>query len=96
MKLYGTLPAGQVLSMRLPRSRRRRIPSPALFDRLLQAQFGRRCRADAYRCYDGGGIGAQIGQDVVLVGSLPFMRSMGVHYVRRRARAAGRLCVRQR
>ena len=79
MKLYGTLPAGQVLSYALAALEAAQDPLAALFDRLLQAQFGRRCRADAYRCYDGGGIGAQIGQDVVLVGSLPFMRSMGVH-----------------
>ena len=77
--LYGTLPAGQVLSYALAALEAAQDPLAALFDRLLQAQFGRRCRADAYRCYDGGGIGAQIGQDVVLVGSLPFMRSMGVH-----------------
>ena len=79
IKLYGTLPAGQVLSYALAALEAAQDPLAALFDRLLQAQFGRRCRADAYRCYDGGGIGAQIGQDVVLVGSLPFMRSMGVH-----------------
>ena len=79
MELYGTLPAGQVLSYALAALEAAQDPLAALFDRLLQAQFGRRCRADAYRCYDGGGIGAQIGQDVVLVGSLPFMRSMGVH-----------------
>lgn len=57
MKLYGTLPPGQVLSYALAALEAAQDPLAALFDRLLQAQFGRRCRADAYRCYDGGGIG---------------------------------------
>ena len=84
---YGTLPAGQVLSYALAALEAAQDPLAALFDRLLQAQFGRRCRADAYRCYDGGGIGAQIGQDVVAMSAR--CRSCAQHgraYIRRRAR----------
>ena len=35
--------------------------------------------ADSFRQYEGGGLGAEIRGDVVLLGSLPFMRLMGVH-----------------
>ena len=50
-----------------------------LFDDLLLAHNGRHYTVDAFRFYDSGGIGATIIGDVVLMGSLEFMRRMGVH-----------------
>ncbi len=50
-----------------------------LFEDLLRTHVGRRYSVDAFRFYDSGGIGATIIGDVVLMGSLDFMRRMGVH-----------------
>ena len=50
-----------------------------LFDDLLLAHNGRRYTVDTFRFYDSGGIGATIIGDVVLMGSLEFMKRMGVH-----------------
>lgn len=51
----------------------------AVFDDLLVTHNGRLYDVDSFRFYDSGGIGASIGEDVVLMGSLDFMRRMGVH-----------------
>lgn len=79
MKLYGSYPAGQVISYALAALEAAGNPLTFLFEALLQAQYGKHSHASAYRYYDSGGIGAEIGADIVLVGALPFMRSMGVH-----------------
>ena len=50
-----------------------------LFDQLLDEHNGRHYVVDSFRFYDSGGIGAEIIGDVVLLGSLEFMRRMGVH-----------------
>ena len=50
-----------------------------VFDDLLVTHNGRHYTVDTFRFYDSGGIGASIGEDVVLMGSLDFMRRMGVH-----------------
>ena len=50
-----------------------------VFDDLLVTHNGRHYTPDTFRFYDSGGIGASIGEDVVLMGSLDFMRRMGVH-----------------
>ena len=50
-----------------------------VFEDLLVTHNGRRFQVDNFRFYDSGGIGASIRQDVVLLGSLEFMRRMGVH-----------------
>ena len=50
-----------------------------VFDDLLVTHNGRHYIAETFRFYDSGGIGASIGEDVVLMGSLDFMRRMGVH-----------------
>ena len=50
-----------------------------LFDELLDAHSGRHYSVDNFRFYDSGGVGAQIADDVVLLGSLDFMQRMGVH-----------------
>ena len=50
-----------------------------LFEEVMRSENGRRYTADSFRQYEGGGLGAEIRGDVVLLGSLPFMRLMGVH-----------------
>ena len=50
-----------------------------LFDELLEMHNGRHYNVDQFRFYDSGGIGAQIGNETVLVGTGEFMRRMGVH-----------------
>ena len=50
-----------------------------VFEDLLVTHNGRHYTVDNFRFYDSGGIGASIQQDVVLMGSLDFMRRMGVH-----------------
>ena len=50
-----------------------------MFEDLLVTHNGRHYTVDNFRFYDSGGIGASIQQDVVLMGSLDFMRRMGVH-----------------
>ena len=54
-------------------------PLRHLFEKLLQEQYGKRSRVGEYRFYDHGGVGVEIGKDIVLVGNLSFIRSMGVH-----------------
>ena len=49
-----------------------------LFEEMMHDQNGRRCSVDAFRRYEGGGLGAEIGGDVVLMGSLAFMKLMKV------------------
>ena len=50
-----------------------------LFEEELQNRNARRFRADRYRFYESGGVGAEVSGDVVLMGTLDFMRRMGVH-----------------
>lgn len=49
-----------------------------LFDNLMQEQGGHLMAVENFRTYEGGGVGAEIHGDVVLVGSLSFMRLMGI------------------
>ncbi len=78
MKLYGTHEAGRLLSYALAALQLAQSPLTELFESLLQQHYGRHSRVTEHRFYDHGGIGAEIGKDIVLVGSLDFMRSMGV------------------
>lgn len=49
-----------------------------LFDQLLAGRNGFHFHVDAFRTYESGGIGGEIGGESVLAGSLRFMREMGV------------------
>lgn len=49
-----------------------------LFEEMMHDQNGRRYTVDTFRRYEGGGLGAEIGGDVVLMGSLAFMKLMKV------------------
>lgn len=79
MKLYGSYPAGRVIAYALAALNAANSPLVDLFETLLQSQLGSHCPVADHRFYDIGGIGAEIFDDIVLVGSLAFMRSMGVH-----------------
>lgn len=50
-----------------------------VLDNLLERDGGRHYQADAIRLYENGGIGGKFGNDAILVGTLGFMRRMGVH-----------------
>lgn len=78
MKLYGAHEAGRLLSYALAALELAQSPLTELFESLLQQHYGRHSRVTEHRFYDHGGIGVEIGKDIVLVGSLDFMRSMGV------------------
>lgn len=49
-----------------------------LFREILKSQNGRHYTVDTFRRYEGGGLGAEIGGDVILMGSLGFMKLMRV------------------
>ena len=49
-----------------------------LFREILKSQNGRHYTVDTFRRYEGGGLGAELGGDVVLMGSLAFMKLMRV------------------
>lgn len=49
-----------------------------LFSQALEAQNGRHYKLDNFRTYEAGGLGGEIGSDVVLLGGLGFMQTMGV------------------
>lgn len=50
-----------------------------LFEEMMHNQNGRHYVPDAFRRYEGGGLGAEIRGDVILMGSLGFMKLMRVH-----------------
>ena len=50
----------------------------ALFEQLLSSRNGRHYDAMNYRAYPNGGIGAEVCQEPVLMGSLTFLQEMGV------------------
>jgi hypothetical protein len=50
----------------------------ALFEQLLSSRNGRHYDALNYRAYPNGGIGAEVCQEPVLMGSLTFLQEMGV------------------
>lgn len=79
MKLYSPLTASRVIAYTLAALEAAGSPLAEVFDKLLQAQSGKRCTAAAYRCYDDGGIEADVAGETVLVGSISFMQSIGVH-----------------
>lgn len=79
MKLYNGHAAPKVISYALAALEKADSPLRHLFESLLQEQYGKHSRVREHRFYDHGGIGVEIGTDIVLVGNLSFIRSMGVH-----------------
>jgi len=49
-----------------------------LFSQLLESRNGYHFRVQELRCYDNGGIGGVVNNEAVLVGTLSFMKEMGV------------------
>lgn len=78
MKLFGPYRPNRVISYALAALDVVESPLAALFEDLLKAQYGTHSVISQYRLYDNNGIGAEIAGDIVLVGSLAFMHSMGV------------------
>lgn len=79
MKLYGAHKAPRIIAYALAALKIVESPLVDLFQSLLESQYGKPLSATQHRIYNDGGIGAEISGDIVLVGSLSFMRSMGVH-----------------
>ena len=78
MKILGSFSAPRVIAYAREALEIADSPLTELFASLQQAQHAPRYPLTEHRIYDGGGIGAEIMGDVVLVGSLSFMHSMGV------------------
>lgn len=78
MKIYGAYRPNRIISYALAALEAAGSPLTELFEGLLKAQYGTHSVISQYRFYDNNGIGAEIAGDVVLVGSLAFMHSMGV------------------
>ena len=66
-----------------------------LFEEIMHNQNGRHYGVDTFRRYEGGGLGAEIRGDVILMGSLGFMKLMRA-YAGGRARQAGGVSVGER
>lgn len=79
MKLYGAFSAPFVISNALAVLDAVESPLTDVFESLLLAHNGARMYASSYRLYDNDGIGAEVNGENILLGSLSFMRSMGVH-----------------
>ena len=79
MKMYSDMPIRQVVGYATAVVQAAGSGLLPLFEELMKNENGRRYTADSFRQYEGGGLGAEIRGDVVLLGSLPFMRLMGVH-----------------
>lgn len=79
MKMYSDLPLRQVVGYATAVVQAAGSGLLPLFEEVMKNENGRRYTADSFRQYEGGGLGAEIRGDVVLMGSLPFMRLMGVH-----------------
>lgn len=78
MKMYSELPVRQVVGYATAVVQAAGSGLLPLFEEVMKNEDGRRYTADSFRQYEGGGLGAEIRGDVVLMGSLPFMRLMGV------------------
>lgn len=78
MKMYSDLPVRQVVGYAAAVVRAAGSGLLPLFEEMVRNEDGRHYTADSFRQYEGGGLGAEIRGDVVLMGSLPFMRLMGV------------------
>ncbi len=79
MKLYGAFSAPFVISNALAALDAVESPLSHVFEALLLTHNGARMYASSYRLYDNDGIGAEVNGEDILLGTLSFMRSMGVH-----------------
>lgn len=79
VKLYGAHDMSRMISYASTVTFACDSPLADLFDQLRETENCRRYEVRAIRSYEGGGVGADIMGDIVLMGSLKFMNSMGVH-----------------
>ena len=79
MKLFNGYRAEEVIPLALAAVELVDSPLTGLFRSLLTAPLRKPLQLTDHRVYENNGIGAEIDQNVVLVGTLSFMRSMGVH-----------------
>lgn len=78
MKVFAPYRPNRIISYALAALDAAGSPLAELFEGLLKAQYGTHSVVSQHRFYDNNGVGVEIAGDVVLVGSLAFMRSMGV------------------
>ena len=78
IKMYSELPVRQVVGYATAVVQAAGSGLLPLFEEVMKNENGRRYTVDTFRQYEGGGLGAEICGDVVLLGSLAFMRLMGV------------------
>ncbi len=79
VKLYSGHPMGRVISYAAAVTDACGSTLAPIFEELRNEQRCRHYPVSMYRYYEGGGVGAEVLDDVVLMGSLRFMNSMGVH-----------------
>ena len=78
MKLYGSRPAPMVIGYANAVVQTAGSGLVPLFEQMMHDQNGRRYTVDTFRRYEGGGLGATIRGDVVLMVSIAFMKLMRV------------------
>ena len=78
MKMFSEMPVRQVVGYATAVVQAAGSGLLPLFEKVMKEENGRRYTVDTFRQYEGGGLGAEIRGDVVLLGSLAFMRLMGV------------------
>ena len=78
MKIYGDRPAPMVIGYATAVVQTAGSGLVPLFEQMMHDQNGRRYTVDSFRRYEGGGLGATIRGDVVLMGSIAFMKLMRV------------------
>lgn len=79
MKVYGSCSVGQTVGYAAAVVEASGSGLTPLFQELRRSNNGRLFAVSQFRRYEGGGYGAEIGGDVVLLGSLRFMQLMGVY-----------------
>ncbi|MBQ1281397.1 MAG: hypothetical protein IIY16_04035, partial [Oscillospiraceae bacterium] len=79
MKVYGSFSVGEAVGYAAAVVEASESGLVPLFRELRSSNNGRMFPVSQFRRYEGGGYGAEIGGDVVLIGSLRFMQLMGVY-----------------
>ena len=78
MKLYGSRPAPMVIGYANAVVQTAGSGLAPLFEQMMHDQNGRHYSVDSFRRYESGGLGATIRGDIVLMGSIAFMKLMRV------------------
>ncbi len=78
MKIYSDRSASQIIGFASAVVQTAGSGLAPLFDEMMHSQNGRHYRVDTFRRYEGGGLGAEIQGDVILMGSIGFMKLMKV------------------